>query len=256
MIVSLPMYDWPEVREATDAFVHNIFRHLGWTRTALDRNPDYFSLWRRRDLRFSQTCGYPFTHEFHGRLGYVATPHYAVPGCAGANYCSFVFARERRPLAGYRHSRAAFNNPDSMSGMLALKLVFAPHAKAGRFFSRAIETGSHVQSMLAVRDGKADICAIDSVCVALARRYRPDYLDGLVEVARSPEVPSLPFVTALGGDAVELRLGLAKAFADPELAATREALFLKGHSILADGAYDLILKLEQQVAEQGGLELA
>jgi ABC-type phosphate/phosphonate transport system substrate-binding protein len=256
MIVSLPMYDWPEVREATDAFARNVFKHLGETSIALDRNPDYFSLWRRDDLRFSQTCGYPFTHEFHGRLGYVATPHYAVSGCEGANYCSFVFARERRPLADFRGSRAAFNNPDSMSGMLALKLIFAPHAKSGRFFSRAVETGSHVRSMLAVRDGKADICAIDSVCVALARRYRPDYLDGLVEVARSPQVPSLPFVTAVGGDPGALRLALAKTFTDPELAAAREALFLKSHSILADGAYDLILKLEQQMEEQGGLKLA
>jgi ABC-type phosphate/phosphonate transport system substrate-binding protein len=255
MTVSLPMYDWPEVRTATDDWAHGVLRHLGRAGLALDRNPDYFSGWRRRDLVFSQTCGYPFTHEFRGRLGYVATPHYAVPGCDGPNYCSFVFARERRPLAEYRGSRAAINNPDSMSGMLALKLVFVPHAEAGRFFSHVLQTGSHVGSMIAVRDSKADVCAIDSVCVALARRYRPDYLEGLVEITRSPMVPGLPFVTGAGGNPGALRSGLARAFADPDLAPAREALFLERHSILADRAYDLILKLEGEMEERGGMSL-
>jgi ABC-type phosphate/phosphonate transport system substrate-binding protein len=256
MTVSLPMYDWPEVGKATDAWAQGVLRHLGLAARALDRNPDYFAGWRRDDLVFSQTCGYPFTHEFRGRLGYVATPHYAALGCDGPNYSSFIFARDHRPLADFRGSRAAMNNPDSMSGMLALKLVFAPHAEDGRFFAQAIETGGHVGSMIAVRDGAADVCAIDSVCVALARRYRPDYLEGLVEIARSPMVPGLPFVTKAGRSAAELRLALASAFADPDLAPAREALFLESHSVLAEGAYDLILKLEQQMEERGGLKLS
>ncbi len=49
-----------------------------------------------------------------------------------------------------RDARAAFNTRDSMSGMLALKLVFAPLAGRRRFFAGAIETGSHVGSMRAV----------------------------------------------------------------------------------------------------------
>ncbi|MGE0005329.1 MAG: phosphate/phosphite/phosphonate ABC transporter substrate-binding protein [Parvibaculaceae bacterium] len=256
MTISLPMYDWPEVRGATDAWAQGILRHLGCENAALDRNPDYFSGWRRADLLFSQTCGFPFTHEFRGRLGYVATPHYAVPGCEGPRYCSLVFAREHRPLAGFRGSRAAINNPDSMSGMLALKLVFASHAESGRFFSRVIETGRHVGSMIAVRDRQADVCAIDAVCVALARRYRPDCLEGLVEIARSPLVPGLPFVTAGHRDPTDLRRALVHAFADPDLAQAREALFLDRHSVLADDAYDLILGLERQMEETGGLRLA
>jgi hypothetical protein len=255
MTISLPMYDWPEVREATDAWAAGVMKHLGGGGGQLDRTRDYFSIWRRNDLIFSQTCGYPFTHEFRGRLLYAATPHYGVPGCEGADYCSFVFARDLRPPAGFEGSRAAVNNRDSMSGMLALKLVFAAYAKDARFFSGVLETGSHIQSMIAVRDGKADICAIDSVCVALARRYRPDYLEGLVEIARSPMVPGLPYVTAHGRDPAELRLALAKAFADRALASAREALFLDRHSILAASAYDRILTLERQMEQSGGLRL-
>ena len=81
---------------------------------------------------------------------------------------------------------AAVNTPDSMSGMLALKLVFAPLAEQGRFFSRAVETGGHLASLAAVQSGDADVCAIDCVCVAMAKRYRPSALEGLVEIGRSP----------------------------------------------------------------------
>ena len=45
-------------------------------------------------------------------------------------------------------------------------------------------------------------------------------------------------------------------FADPDLAATRGALFLDNHSILAENAYDLILRLERQMEERGGLKLS
>ena len=247
------MYDWPEVRGATEAWWRGLSRHLGVT-TELDRNPDHFAAWRRDDLFFSQTCGYPFTHEFKGLLNYVGTPHYAVPGCEGANYCSFIFARFDQPSDSFRGGVAAVNNPDSMSGMLALKLAFAPFARAGKFFARVFESGSHVNSMIAVRDGKADICAIDAVCVALAKRYRPDYLEGLVEIARSPSVPSLPYVTR-SGIVDDLRRALVAAFADPELQACRDQLFLSGQSVLPSTAYDRITDLENDMLRTGGLDL-
>jgi ABC-type phosphate/phosphonate transport system substrate-binding protein len=247
------MYDWPEVREATGAWWRGLSRHLG-VAIELDRSPDHFAAWHRDDLFFSQTCGYPFTHEFKDLLKYIATPHYDVRGCEGANYCSFVFARFDQPLDSFRGGIAAVNNPDSMSGMLALKLAFAPFARNGTFFTRAIETGGHVMSMLAVRDGLADVCAIDAVCVAMARRYRPDYLEGLMEIARSPSVPSLPYVTR-SGNIDDIRVALAAAFADPELDAYREQLFLSGHSVLGPTAYGRIIDLESEMQRAGGLEL-
>jgi len=247
------MYDWPEVREATDAWWRGLSRHLG-VAANIDRNPDHFAAWRRNDLAFSQACGYPFTHEFKDLLKYVATPPYAVPGCLGADYCSFIFARVSQPLDAFRGGIAAVNNPDSMSGMLALKLVFAPFATGGRFFARALASGGHVRSMIAVRDGLADVCAIDAVCVAMARRYRPDYLEGLIEIARSPSVPGLPYVTR-NGNIEAMRQGLVAAFADSELQEYREQLFLSGHSVLRPNAYERITDLEREMQEAGGLAL-
>ena len=253
MIASLPMYDWPEVREATDAWWAGIARNLG-ADTALCHEADHAAAWRDSRLLFSQTCGYPFTHEFRRKLKLVATPHYGADGCRGANYRSMVFARQNASLESFSGKIAAVNSPDSMSGMLALQLVFAPHARNGRFFAGAIETGGHIDSMIAVRDGKADICAIDAVCAAMARAYRPDYLEGLVEIARSPEVPSLPYVT-ISGDVAKLRHALIEAFADSDLEEARKHLFLTGHSVLGEKDYDCIINLEAAMQLAGGLEL-
>lgn len=253
MIASLPMYDWPELREATDAWWAGIARHLGVT-AGLARGPDYQGVWLRPDLLFSQTCGYPFTHKLRGKVRLVATPHYDASGCDGPNYCSIVFAREARPLADFRGRRAAVNHADSMSGMLALKLVFAPLAERGRFFGSAFDSGGHIASLNAVRDGRADVCAVDAVCVALAGRYRPDYLEGLVAIARSPMVPGLPYVT-VAGDITKLRAGLASAFADPTLSEVRDRLLLTGHSVLDVKDYDRILELETAMEKAGDVAL-
>jgi ABC-type phosphate/phosphonate transport system substrate-binding protein len=152
MIASLPMYDWPEVREATDAWWAGLARHFG-VAAGLDRGPDHTTPWHRSDLLFSQTCGYPFTHALGGKLRLVATPHYGADGCNGPHYCSMIHAREAGPPAAFRGSRAAINHADSMSGMVALKRVFAPLAKIGRFFASAFASGGHIRSMAAVRDG-------------------------------------------------------------------------------------------------------
>ena len=172
----------------------------------------------------------------------------------GPTYCSFVFARGERPLEAFRGTRAAVNTPDSMSGMLALKAVFQPLAEKGRFFGETVMSGGHVNSLVLVRDGKADVCAVDAVCVGLARRYRPALLEGLVSVGRSPSVPSLPFVT-VAGDPARLADALAAAFADPALDECRARLLLKGFSVLTPDAYEAIPALEAGIAARGGLAL-
>jgi len=253
MIAALQMYDWPEVRQATNLWWQVVARHLG-SLEPLVRPDDYTSPWLRDDLLFAQTCGYPFTHALKGKVSYVATPHYAADGCEGPNYRSIVMARESKPLAAFRDGVAAVNTPDSMSGMLALKLVFASLAEKGRFFSRAVETGGHLASLAAVQSGEADVCALDCVCIAMAKRYRPSALHGLVEIARSPSVPGLPWITR-AGDLTALRSALQLAFADPALKEARMALLLNGFTELPVGDYDRIIDLENEMVSSGGLHL-
>lgn len=253
MIAALQMYDWPEVREATDLWWRGVARHLG-VDLPLSRPGEFTAPWFREDLLFGQTCGYPFTHALKGKVKLVGTPHYAADGCDGPAYCSVAFAREALPLEELRGRMAAVNTPDSMSGMLALKLVFAPLADHGKFFAGAVETGGHLASLAAVQAGEADVCAIDCVCVALARRYRSSALEGLVEIARSPAVPGLPWITK-AGDVTALRAALRKAFADPDLAGARDALLLEGFSELPVSAYDRITDLETTMEKAGGMKL-
>jgi ABC-type phosphate/phosphonate transport system substrate-binding protein len=253
MLATLPMYDWLECRSAVDAFWTCLARHAG-IRAELSHGYPHSQEWCRPDLAFSQTCGYPFTHQFRGRLGYIATPHYKADGCNGADYCSIIMAREARPLSGFAGSVAIVNSPDSMSGMLALKLVFAPFARSGEFFARSVSSGAHLESLRLLQTGAGDVCAIDAVCVGLARRYRPELLQGLVEVARSPSVPGLPFVTRTGNE-LAWRRALAAAFSDPESEPARQAMLMEGFSVLPDGAYDKILQLEDVMQAAGGLRL-
>jgi ABC-type phosphate/phosphonate transport system substrate-binding protein len=245
MFASLPMYDLPEIQWATDQFWQAVAKRLG-ADIPLVRAKDWTAPWRNPALLFSQTCGYPYTHEFAGQLTYVATPHYDADGCDGPNYCSIVFAREKAALESFRSKTAVINNADSMSGMLALQLVFAPLAKDGIFFASAMESGGHFASMAAVQQGKADVCAIDCVTVALCRKHRPAALEGLIEITRSPSVPGLPYVTR-AGDVKILQQVLKDVFADPAQRMQRDALLLRGVSILSADTYDQILRLEQEL---------
>jgi ABC-type phosphate/phosphonate transport system substrate-binding protein len=247
MLATLPMYDWPEVRSSTDALWRVLRRELG-VDGELDRSIPYEEAWCEPGLVFSQTCGFPLTHQFRNVLHYIATPHYAVEGCEGPAYSSFVFAREPSALADFRGTRAAVNTPDSMSGMLALKLAFSEVADHSAFFGDVILTGGHVNSLIAVRDGTADVCAIDAVVVA--RQHRPDLLRGLRVIATSPVVPGLPFVTRIG-NVNSIRAALEKVFADPQLAYARRTLFISGLSILNSSAYDAISDSESRMQEAG-----
>lgn len=253
MLMTLPMYDYPEVREATDFWAAAIARAAGVAVT-LSRPDDYVAAWQRPDLAFSQTCGYPFTHDFRGQLSLVGTPHYAVPGCEGLRYRSFVFAREKRAVPDYAGARAAVNTPDSMSGMLALKAFFVDHARAGQFFGKVVLSGGHLKSLTMLQRGEADVCAIDAICVAYARRHQPQLLAGLHEVGRTPLVPGLPYVTR-DADVRRWQDAVAACCADGRLADVRAALMIGGFTATVPSDYDAILALEADVQQRGGVEL-
>lgn len=72
MLMTLPMYDYPELAEATDAWASAIAHAAGYE-LKLSRLEDYAGAWERTDLQFSQTCGYPLTHGLRGRLSLVGT---------------------------------------------------------------------------------------------------------------------------------------------------------------------------------------
>ena len=255
---SLFMYDMPEFRRAKDSWWQGLAAAMA--REGIDGIPesltsdvsDPLAHWSSPDLLFSQTCGYPFTHALRDKVTLVATPAYDCEGCSGTNYCSLILVRAEDPLeglSGLLGRSAVVNGFDSQSGFSALRSAVAPFAQEGRFFGRIDESGAHLASMAAVRQGSADVCAIDAVTYALAARYRPSAVAGLRILARGPEAPGLPYITAAGASADRLRRlrnAVLNAMETPDLASARDALLITGAEVLPDSAYDRILDLERE----------
>lgn len=266
MIASLPMYDLPEVSAATDAWWQAIARAMRREGIAdlpdqLIRSEDYRGPWRRPDLLFSQSCGYPFTHEFRDVLDYVATPCFAAEGCEGPNYCSLVIVRAddaAKTLADLRGRRCAINATYSHSGYNILRAMLAPLARGAPFFSEVKTSGTHIASIDMVSSGAADVAAIDGVTFALLKRHRPAVHGRIRVLAKSPSAPGLPYVTARGkskDDIRRLRESLKSAINDPSARDVREQLLISGVEVLPDSAYAAIDRFETDAIAAGYPEI-
>lgn len=262
MIAALPMYDLPEARAATDAWWSILRRHfreagLDTMPDNLTRTADVTDSWVAPGLLFTQTCGYPFTHDWSDKLRLVATPEYSADGCQGPNYRSVFIVREdlaAENLADLRGLRIAFNATHSQSGFNAPRAAIAPLAKDGKFFAKAVPSGGHRPSMALVRGGGADVCAIDCVTWEMHRRHAVSETDGLRVLAWTEAAPNLPYVTAIDRDdetVGRLRDGLQAAIADPAGRDARQALFLEAVEILEPEAYEAIDRMERRAIDLG-----
>jgi ABC-type phosphate/phosphonate transport system substrate-binding protein len=72
-----------------------------------------------------------------------------------------------------RGARFAYNGPDSMSGILALSRDLAALGESLDMFADRVETGAHRASVVAVAEGRADVCAVDCRTWDLIRRFEP-----------------------------------------------------------------------------------
>ncbi len=264
MRASLPMYDLPELRGATDTWWAGLARHM--RAAGLDGVPERLQrdpppAWTEPDLLFSQTCGYPLTHALAGRVQLVCTPQYVAAGCPGSRYCSaLVVAADAaaHSLADLRGGVCAINARESHSGCNVLRRMLAPLAGRAAFFERVIEAGSHAASLAYVANGNADLCGIDAVTHALLARHAPWRLDGTRVLGRSPCAPGLPYIAGprvTGQEVERLRAAVHAALADPALEPARNALLIEGVETLPLDAYEEIVAMEREAAEMGYPEL-
>jgi len=249
------MYWLPELAWATSAWWDGLARH--WRDAGLRDVPehsqepkDLYELWLAPDLFFAQTCGYPLTHDLKGRVTLVATPCYSAPGCAGTDYNSRIIVREDSgisQLADLAGKVAAINAYDSQSGWNALRHSLTPVLNDAGAFPRIVETGGHRRSVAAVREGRADVAAIDCVTFARLSAIVPHEVAGLRVIAETAAAPSLPYITrkdVSAADLQRLRDGLKAAIADPTLADARQALMIRDVVVLPERAYERILEIE------------
>ena len=217
------MYDWPEVRDETDALWAAIAERLAAfgieAPKGLDRTTPAGEAWRSPDLLVGQTCGLPYVTDLAGCVSLLGRPTYAVAGAEPGRYCSQLVARRsdsRAGLDGFRGAVAACTSATSQSGWAALIDLLPDGETLESFFGAVRMTGGHRESIRAVAAGAADIAAIDCVAWALALQHEPAARE-LRDIGRSPDYPSLPFITSNRRGADEVgRIGeaLREAVAD------------------------------------------
>ena len=259
---SLPMYDLPELQAAHDEFWSVLARDL--RRNGIKSVPDRLShgqpvrkLWNDPDLLISQCCGYDITNRYRDKLRPVATPIFSAFGCLGENYCSVVVAAADCPFKDIKEMAgtvAVINGPESHSGMSSLRHLVAQYHKGGHFFSRIKVSGSHLASLEAIRLGKADVAAIDSITMTLLQRHRPGVLDGLKVLGTTYYAPAPPYVVQASlseGDVIKVRRALEEAFDDPDLAGCRERLLLNGVKRTKQEDYWILEAFEDHAFKHG-----
>ena len=248
---SLPMYDFPEVRQATNAWWAGIARHM--TEVGVETAPGQLvhdvavrELWNDPELLLSQCCGFDLVYGYKDILTGLLTPRYAVEGCEDTCYSSWVVVHENsefHEVASLFNSVAVINGPESHSGMNSLMTLVNPLARGRRFFRRIIVSGAHADSVLALQQRRADVAAIDCVTYAFLQRYRPESLEGLRVIGQTGLAPALPYVTRKTTDLQTLenmRSALLAAFADPELEEVRGVLMLSGAEVRSLAFYQAI----------------
>lgn len=259
---ALPMYDFPEIRTATDAFWSALGDHLRQEGMpdvphALSTPHDLAPFWSDPDMLLAQTCGYPLTHNLCGDAQLVATPHYAVPDADGVHYGSaIIVARESgiQTVLDAKGKRAAINGRDSNTGMNLFRITLARAGARGIFFDSVIETGAHRASVKAVLQNKADIASIDVVSLAHLKRIQPQISQRLRIVAMTPKTPGLPFITGARSGAATLRSlrdGLSTVIHKRLRSDNLNTLLLKDMTVLDRADYDVITAFEEEAAALG-----
>ena len=222
-LAQLPMYDWPEVRVETNALWAAIAGNLAVAGIPapddLDRTTPADQAWISPDLLVGQTCGRPYVNGLAGRVALLGRPTYDVEGAGPGRYCSVLVARStdgRSRPGDFRGAVAGCNGETSQSGWAALIDSLPKGESLDGFFNTVRFTGSHRGSIRAVAGGAADIAAIDCVAWALAQRHEPAAGE-LKVIGRSPDYPSLPFITGnrrSADDIARIGTALRRAVAD------------------------------------------
>ncbi|QXT39203.1 phosphate/phosphite/phosphonate ABC transporter substrate-binding protein [Gymnodinialimonas ceratoperidinii] len=239
MLATLPMYLRAETRAAHDAFyalIRDVLRDTGQPAPdRLDHVTPHTATWTRADLLLGQICNLPYRAHVHRHTHRVGTCDYALPDTPPGHYFSYFVTRADDPRdtpAAFAHGRLAVNEAHSHSGWGAAWNYGRDHGFA---FTKAVLTGAHSASAIALVEGRADIACIDAISWQMIQRYDAT-APRLRIIARTAPSPGQTLITARGNDPAALRRAVdAALIALP--APHRETLMLRGVVTLPDAAY-------------------
>ncbi|CNI45329.1 ABC-type phosphate/phosphonate transport system%2Cperiplasmic component [Yersinia enterocolitica] len=260
MLISLPMYGVQpqDVQFFGQLLLQQLHRHGVTTPDQqLVWPSDLLRHWHDPNLLLSQTCGFPLVTLLQQQVQLVGVFSYQSPYCTAEYYRSLVVVRadeKGETLADFRHRRVAYNSIDSQSGYNALRALITPLAINGRFFSHALASGSHYQSIEMIRQQQADIAAIDCISFALLQRANPSAVAGLKIIAQTEAAPGLPLITSLSTSSeqmIQIRQAISDTVNGSEATSAKNTLLIKAFSVLPWSAYDVIKQMQATAFASG-----
>jgi len=126
---------------------------------------------------------------------------------------------------------AAISEPDSFSGRFALYQALQ-NSFTPCNFAKTLYTGTHLDTLLAVASGKADIGAIDCLTWHILQNLLPEQVAQIHIAGYSPQMPGPPLVTMLpdGSDRrAHLEAAIQAAFADTHISAQMKTVGITGY---------------------------
>lgn len=199
------MYDFPEIREYTDALWSGVAARL--LEAGLSDVPEVLTRptgplvehWLRPDLFMSHTCGYPvvlkLTPAQHllGSFSVEAGDPQRPGWYRSVLLCRSSDARGDDGLVAFSGAIAAANDDGSLSGWVSLGSAMS---QAGIRPGGVRFSGGHEFSITMVTDGSADMACIDAHSFALLSAHRPHCVAGLRILGYGPSIAVTPLFTA------------------------------------------------------------
>ena len=256
----LPMYDWPEIRPATDrlwaAIRDQLVRGGIDAPVELTRPADLESAWTDEGLVIGQTCGLPLVTVLPGAVVVGAFDH-RLPDTPPGWYHSVMIVGSDDPattIADLRGATVAVNGTDSQSGHAAWRHELAAAGLVGDHLGEVSISGGHRSSIIAVAEGAVRTAAIDGVSWELARTHEPAAADCRILHHSSP-TPGLPIITNQPGATEPMRAAIAAAI-DTLSAADRRALHIHAIVSASRDHYELLARRWADATAAGVPELA
>ena len=144
-------------------------------------------------------------------------------------------------FADLHHASFAFNDEGSFSGYEAMRYYLASKGEKGDYFSQAIQSGSHRNSIQMILDRTADCAAIDSTMFEQALVDAPEIASQLRVVELIGPNPMLPWVASTTLEPVlrtQLRQELTTMHDDPAGASLLYATPVARFAPVTDADYD------------------
>lgn len=198
LIASLPWYDLPALRPQLDAFWsvlrHELSNELQRLHSdpvplpdRLNRHTPLIEQWANLGLLLSQCCGPDLFTPQAQELVPIARPVFSDLDCSPGQYFSYIVSASHQTR---RHDlndsgRFVINSASSRSGCAAL---FEWATANGMGCNQVVISGSHASSLESLRNGTADMAAIDAHSWPLLNSR------GITIIGRSKEAPTPPFV--------------------------------------------------------------